>query len=96
MEIIEINSNGKCISGLLFDKESNSYFFIFASGKWNITFNNEYHQYCPYPPFLSKRDSSFTFDLIEKNGKLFQIIKLNNKDSYGDMRRLWEIISEDS
>lgn len=26
MEIIEINSNGKCISGLLFDKESNSYF----------------------------------------------------------------------
>ena len=85
MEIIEINGNGKCISGLLFDKESNSYFFIFANGKWNITFNSEYY---PYSTFLSKRDSSFTFDLIEKNGKLFQMIELNNKDSYSDMRML--------
>ena len=93
MEIIEINGNGKCISGLLFDKESNSYFFIFANGKWNITFNNEYY---PYSTFLSKRDSSFTFDLIEKNGKLFQIIELNDKDSYSDMRKLWEIINEDN
>ena len=96
MEIIEINGNGKCISGLLFDKESNSYFFIFANGEWNITFNNEYHQYCPYPPFLSKRDGSLTFDLIEKNGKLFQMIELNDKDSYSDMRKLWEIINEDN
>ncbi len=95
MEIIEINGNGKCISALLFDKENNSYFFIFANGKWNITFNNEYY-HCPYSTFFSKRDSSLTFDLIEKNGKLFQIIKLNNKDSYSDMRRLWEIINEDS
>ena len=95
MEIIEINGNGKCISGLLFDKESNSYFFIFANGKWNITFNNEYHQYL-YSTFLSKRDSSFTFDLIEKNGKLFQVIELNDKDSYSDMRKLWEIINEDN
>ncbi len=93
MEIIEINSNGKCISGLLFDKESNSYFFIFANGKWNIAFNNEYY---PYSTFLSKRDSSFTFDLIEKNGKLFQVIELNDKDSYSDLRRLWEIINEDN
>ena len=93
MEIIEINGNGKCISGLLFDKESNSYFFIFANGKWNITFNNEYY---PYSTFLSKRDSSFTFDLIEKNGKLFQIIELNDKDSYSDMRKLWGIINEDN
>ena len=93
MEIIEINGNGKCISALLFDKENNSYFFIFASGKWNITFNEEND---PFPPFLSKRDSSFTFDLIEKNGKLFQIIELNDKDSYSDMRRLWEIVSEDT
>ena len=93
MEIIEINGNGKCISGLLFDKESNSYFFIFANGKWNITFNNEYY---PYSTFLPKRNGSFTFDLIEKNGKLFQIIELNDKDSYSDMRRLWEIISEDT
>ena len=93
MEIIEINGNGKCISGLLFDKESDSYFFIFASGKWNITSNNEYY---PYSPLLSKRDGSFTFDLIEKNGKLFQLIKLNDKDSYSDMRKLWEIINEDN
>ena len=96
MEIIEINGNGKCISGLLFDRESNSYFFVFANGKWNITFNNEYHQYYPYSTFLSKRGSSIIFDIIEKNGKLFRIIKLNNKDSYSDMRRLWEIINEDS
>ena len=93
MEIIEINGNGKCISALLFDKENNSYYFLFANGKWYMNFNEEND---PFPPFLSKRDSSFTFDLIEKNGKLFQIIKLNNKDSYGAMRRLWEIISEDS
>ena len=96
MEIIEINGNEKCVSGLLFDRESNSYFFVFANGKWNITFNNEYHQCYPYFTFLSKRDGSFTFDLIEKNGKLFRMIKLNDKDSYSDMRRLWEIINEDS
>lgn len=93
MEIIEINGNGKCISALLFDKENNSYYFLFANGKWYMNFNEEND---PFPPFLSKRDSSFTFDLIEKNGKLFQIIELNNKDSYSDMRRLWEIINEDS
>ena len=95
MEIIEINGNGKCISALIFDKENDSYYFLFGNGKWNITFNNEYYPYCPYSTFLSKRDSSLTFDLIEKNGKLFQIIKLNNKDSYSDMRRLWEIINEE-
>ena len=96
MEIIEINGNGKCISALIFDKENDSYYFLFGNGKWNITFNNEYYPYCSYSTFLSKRDSSLTFDLIEKNGKLFQIIKLNNKDNYSDMRRLWEIINEDS
>ena len=93
MEIIEINGNGKCISGLLFDRESNSYFFVFANGKWNITFNNEYY---PYSTFLSKRSRSVVFDIIEKNGKLLQMIKLNNKDSYSDMRKLWEIINEDN
>ena len=93
MEIIEINGNGKCISALLFDKENNSYYFLFANGKWYMNFNEEND---PFPPFLSKRDGSFTFDLIEKNGKLFQIIELNNKDSYSDMRRLWETINEDS
>ena len=96
MEIIEINSNGKCISGLLFDKESNSYFFIFANGKWSMTCDNEYYQCYPFYTFLSKKSSSLIFDIIEKNGKLFQMIKLNNKDSYSDMRRLWEIINEDS
>ena len=94
MEIIEINGNEKCVSGLLFDKESDSYYFLFGKGKWSITCNNEYHQY-PCFTFLSKRNSSLTFDVIEKNGKLFQMIKLSNKDSYSDMRRLWEIISED-
>ena len=94
MEIIEINGNEKCVSGLLFDKESDSYYFLFANGEWSITCD-EYHQYL-YSTFLSKRNSSLTFDFIEKNGKLFQIIKLNNKDSYSDMRRLWEIVSEDT
>ena len=93
MEIIEINGNEKCVSGLLFDKESNSYIFLFANGKWSMTCDNEYY---PYSTFLSKRDSSFTFDLIEKNSKLFQVIELNDKDSYSDMRKLWEIISEDT
>lgn len=93
MEIIENNGNRKCISALLFDKENNSYYFLFANGKWYMNFNEEDD---PFPPFLSKRDSSFTFDPIEKNGKLFQIIELNNKDSYSDMRRLWEIINEDN
>ena len=94
MEIIEINGNEKCVSGLLFDKESDSYYFLFGNGKWSITYNDEYHQY-PCSTFLSKRNSSLTFDFIEKNGKLFQMIKLNSKDSYSDMRKLWEIISED-
>ena len=94
MEIIEINGNEKCVSGLLFDKESDSYYFLFGNGKWSITCNNEY-QYL-YSTFLSKRNSSLTFDFIERNSKLFQMIKLNNKDSYSDMRRLWEIVSEDS
>lgn len=93
MEIIEINGNEKCISGLLFDKESNSYIFLFANGKWSMTYNNECY---PYSTFLSKRSSSLTFDFIEKNDKLFQMIKLNNKDSYSDMRRLWEVVSEDT
>lgn len=93
MEIIEINGNGKCISALLFDKESNSYYFVFASGKWYMTFDNEYY---PHSTFLSKKSASIVFDIIEKNSKLFQIIELNNKDSYSDMRRLWEIINEDS
>lgn len=92
MEIIEINGNEKCVSGLLFDKESDSYYFLFGNGKWSITCDNEYY---PYSPFFSKRNSSLTFDFIERNDKLFQMIKLNNKDSYSDMRRLWEIISED-
>ena len=92
MEIIEINGNEKCISALLFDKESNSYIFLFASGKWNMTYGNEYY---PYSTFLSKMSASVVFDIIEKNGKLFQMIKLNNKDSYSDMRRLWEIINEE-
>ena len=95
MEIIEINGNEKCVSGLLFDKESDSYYFLFGNGKWSITCNNEYHQY-PCSTFLSKRNSSLTFKKKEKNGKLFQMIKLNNKDSYSDMRRLWEIVSEDT
>ena len=94
MEIIEINGSGRYISALIFDKESDSYYFLFGNGKWSITCNDEYHQY-PCSTFLSKRNSSLTFDFIEKNGKLLQMIKLNNKDSYSDMRRLWEIISED-
>lgn len=93
MEIIEINGNGKCISVLLFDKESNSYYFLFANGEWCINFNKENG---PFPPFFSKRSESVIFDIIEKNGKLLQMIKLNNKDSYSDMKRLWEIINEDS
>ena len=96
MEIIEINSNGKCVSGLLFDKESDSYYFLFGNGKWNMTYNDEYYPCYPFSAYLSKRNSSLTFDFIERNGKLFQMIKLNNKDSYSDMRRLWEIINEDS
>ena len=77
MEIIEINGNGKCVSGLLFDKESDSYYFLFGNGKWSITCNDECRQYL-YSTFISKRNRSLTFDLIEKNGKLLQIIKLNN------------------
>lgn len=95
MEIIEINGNEKCISGLLFDKESDSYYFLFGNGKWSIACNDEYYQ-CLYSTFISKRNRSVIFDLFEKNGKLLQIIKLNNKDSYSVMRRLWEIINEDS
>ena len=94
MEIIEINGNEKCVSGLLFDKESDSYYFLFGNGKWSITCNDEYHQYL-YSTFVSKRNRSVIFDIIEKNGKLLQMIKLNNKDSYSDMRKLWEIINED-
>ena len=95
MEIIEINGSGEYISALIFDKESDSYYFLFGNGKWSMTCNNEYHPYL-YSTFLSKRSSSLTFDFIEKNDKLFQMIKLNNKDSYSDMRRLWEIVSEDT
>lgn len=95
MEIIEINGNGRYISALIFDKESNSYYFLFGNGKWSLTCNDEYSSYL-YSTFLSKRSRSIVFDIIEKNGKLLQMIKLNNKDSYSDMRRLWEIINEDS
>lgn len=95
MEIIEINGSGRYISALIFDKESDSYYFLFGNGEWNITCNDEYNQYL-YSTFISKRKRSVIFDLFEKNGKLLQMIKLNNKDSYNDMRRLWEIINEDS
>lgn len=87
MEIIEINGSGGYISALVFDKESDSYYFLFGNVKWSMTCNSEYY---PYSTFLPK------FDIIEKNGKLFQMIELNNKDSYSDMRRLLEIINEDS
>ena len=95
MEIIEINGNGKCISALLFDKESNSYYFLFGNGKWSLTCNDEYYQGL-YSTFRSKMSRSVVFDIIEKNDKLLQMIKLNNKDSYSDMRMLWKIINEDS
>ena len=93
MEIIEINDSGGYISALVFDKESDSYYFLFGNGKWSMTCNSEYY---PYSTFLPKKDASIVFDIIEKNGKLFQMIELNNKDSYSDMRRLLEIINEDS
>ena len=89
------NGSEKCVSGLLFDKESDSYYFLFGNGKWSITCNDEYHQYL-YSNIISKKNRSLTFDFIEKNNKLLQMIKLNNKDSYSDMRRLWEIVSEDT
>ena len=95
MENIEINGNEKCVTGLLFDKESDSYYFLFGNGKWSITCNDEYHKY-PCSTFISKRNGSLNFDFIVKNDKLFQMFKLNNKDSYSDMRRLWEIVSEDT
>ena len=95
MEIIEINGSGEYISALIFDKESDSYYFLFGNGEWSITCNDEYRQYL-YSTFISKRNRSLTFDFIEKNDKLLQMIKLNSKDSYSDMRRLWEIISEDT
>lgn len=95
MEIIEINGSGRYISALIFDKESDSYYFLFGNGKWSITCNDEYHQDL-YSTSISKRNRSVIFDLFEKNGKLLQMIKINNKDSYSDMRRLWEIINEDS
>ena len=94
MEIIEINGSGEYISALIFDKESDSYYFLFGNGKWSMTCNDEYHQYL-YSTFISKRNRSVIFHIIEKNGKLLQMIKLNNKDSYSDMRKLWEIINED-
>ena len=95
MEIIEINGSGRYISALIFDKESDSYYFLFGNGEWSITCNDECNQYL-YSTFISKMNRSVIFDLFEKNGKLLQMIKLNNKDSYSDMRRLWEIINEDS
>ena len=95
MEIIEINGSGRYISALIFDKESDSYYFLFGNGEWSITCNDEYSQYL-YSAFISKRNRSVIFNLFEKNGKLLQMIKLNNKDSYSDMRRLWEIINEDT
>ena len=32
MEIIEINGSGRYISALIFDKESDSYYFLFGNG----------------------------------------------------------------
>lgn len=94
MKIIQVNGNEKRVSALLFDKESNSYYFLFASGKWHITSNSDDCISFPYSP--PKRSSNLIFNFFEENGTLFQIIKLNSKDSYSDMRKLWEIINEDN
>lgn len=89
MKIIKFNGNDKCFSALVQDDEKEEYFFLFGKTK-EIYLNIESEDSI----IIVKKIATLNIKFLEDNGKLFMITKLKNKESYEDMRFLWESINE--